>query len=136
MAHVVEDRPLRAGGDQRLLDALDPDAGPAASSALVAEKRLNSASFGLSTDDNEAYCTAGWNGDWEVYRSGSAQPAPDVNEPGETNPHNAFGSAHPTGFNVLFCDGSVRYLRYSMSPHTWIHACVRNDNEAFNQNDL
>jgi prepilin-type N-terminal cleavage/methylation domain-containing protein/prepilin-type processing-associated H-X9-DG protein len=78
---------------------------------LVAEKRMNSASFGLSTDDNESYCTPGWNGDWEVYRGGQGQPAADFNLPGDTNPQHVFGASHPTGFNTVFCDGSVRFMR-------------------------
>ena len=35
---------------------------------LVGEKRMNAAALGTSADDNESYCTPGWNGDWEVYR--------------------------------------------------------------------
>jgi prepilin-type processing-associated H-X9-DG protein len=108
----------------------------ASATLLVAEKRLNSASLGLSTDDNESYCTAGWNGDWEVYRWGQAQPASDFHLPGDTNPQHVFGSAHPTGFNCVFCDGSVRFLRYSVNLNTWMRACVRNDNQLYNQNDL
>src|SRR5262245_9072808 len=38
---------------------------------LVGEKRLNASALGQSADDDESYCTAGWNGDWEVYRIGS-----------------------------------------------------------------
>ena len=103
---------------------------------LVAEKRLNNASFGLSIDDNESYCTPGWNGDWEVYRWGQAQPAQDFSLPGDINPQQVFGSAHATGFNCVFCDGSVKFIRHSVTLTTWTRACVRNDNQAFNQNDL
>jgi prepilin-type N-terminal cleavage/methylation domain-containing protein len=99
---------------------------------LIAGKRLNAASLGVSTDDNESYCTAGWNGDWEVYRSGAFQPAQDADEPGDTNPQPAFGSAHATGFAVLFCDGSVRWLRHSVDLPVWTRACARNDSQAEN----
>ncbi|RIK85068.1 MAG: hypothetical protein DCC67_04520 [Planctomycetota bacterium] len=30
-----------------------------------------------------------------------------------------FGSAHSSGVNVLFCDGSVRLVSYSVNPETW-----------------
>jgi hypothetical protein len=108
------------------------------STVLIGEKRLNRASFGVSTDDNESYCTAGWNGDWEVYRIGSYSepPAQDFTAPGETTPQKVFGSAHATGFGCVFCDGSVRFIRYSVNPATWTRACVRNDNQVFNANDL
>jgi prepilin-type N-terminal cleavage/methylation domain-containing protein/prepilin-type processing-associated H-X9-DG protein len=106
------------------------------STVLVGEKQLNRAAFGASADDNESYCTPGWNGDWEVYRVGSAPPGPDGNDPSNTGAAPAFGAAHAGGFNVVFCDGSVRYLRYSVNLATWTRACVRNDNQVFNQNDL
>src|SRR5207302_6975277 len=40
LAHVVQDRPLGPGGDDRLGDALHPDARPAPSPALVADDRV------------------------------------------------------------------------------------------------
>lgn len=126
---VVMQTPL---GAIRMRDITDG----ASCTLLLAEKQLNTASLGLSTDDNESYCTPGWNGDWEVYRSGAVQPEEDSHLPGDTNPHRAFGSAHTTGFNCVFCDGSVRYLRYSVSLPLWTRVCVRNDNERCNHNDL
>src|SRR5205085_8959637 len=40
LAHVAKDRPLGAGGDDRVGDALDPDARPAAAAAVRAADRL------------------------------------------------------------------------------------------------
>ena len=104
---------------------------------LAGEKQMNAAAFGLSRDDNESYCTPGWNGDWEVYRWGATAPAPDFRNAADTSTATqAFGSAHANGFNVAFCDGSVRSIRYSVNLTTWTRACVRNDNQAVNPNDL
>ncbi|AMV29779.1 Type II secretion system protein G precursor [Gemmata sp. SH-PL17] len=104
---------------------------------LVGEKQMNTAAFGVSRDDNESYCTPGWNGDWEVYRWGAAAPAPDFKNPNDTSTAvQVFGSAHPNGFNVAFCDGSVRCIRYTVNLTIWTRACVRNDNQSVSPNDL
>ena len=105
---------------------------------LIGEKQMNRAAFGQSTDDNESYCTPGWNGDWEVYRVGSGQPAPDFNQPGSPvpAPTRVFGAAHVTGFAAVFCDGSVRFIRYSVNPTTWSRACTRSDNQVLNSSEL
>src|SRR5262249_20238199 len=100
------------------------------------EKRLNVAMFGECIDDNESYCTPGWNGDWEVYRTAQAAPGADFSAPGDINPSHNFGASHPGVFNVVFCDGAVRTVRFSVSLTTWKRACVRNDNLAFSMNDL
>lgn len=103
---------------------------------LVGEKQMNRAAFGHSTDDNESYCTPGWNGDWEVYRRGHLGPAPDFNTPGSTTPSQLFGSAHPSGFTCTFADGSVRYVRFSVNAATWRRLCVRNDNQPVSLDDF
>jgi prepilin-type processing-associated H-X9-DG protein len=103
---------------------------------LVGEKQMNRATFGQSTDDNESYCTSGWNGDYEVYRSGSDVPAHDVNKPCDLTPTHAFGASHASGCNVAFCDGSVRFIKYSVSATLWTRACIRNDNQVLNTSEL
>jgi prepilin-type N-terminal cleavage/methylation domain-containing protein len=106
-----------------------------ASTVMLGEKRLNRAEFGASADDNESYCTPGW-GDWEVYRRGSAPPAPDHNTPGDLSGSEVFGASHAAGFHCVFGDGSVRFVRYSVSPTTWTRVCVRNDRQTFNPDNL
>jgi prepilin-type processing-associated H-X9-DG protein len=38
-----------------------------------------------------------------------------------------FGSAHPSGFNVVMCDGSVRSVKYSVNLTNWQNMVARND---------
>ena len=103
---------------------------------LIGEKRLNNAMLGESIDDNEAYNRPGWNGDWEVYRSGAVPPARDRREPGSASASRGFGSAHAGGFNCAFADGSVRAVRYAVNPGVWRRACVVNDGEMLNPGNL
>lgn len=118
-------------GQLRLADIADGTAG----TVLLAEKRLNTARFGRNPDDDESFANAGWSGDWEVYRIAQAPPAADFFDPEDKAPRHNFGSSHPGVFNVVFCDGSVRTIRFSVSLATWQLACIRDDNEAFNPGD-
>jgi len=106
------------------------------STLLVAEKRMNKAQFGFSYDDNEAYCTSGWNNDYETYRIG-IQPAKDFATPtSDKASQKGFGSSHNTVFTAGFCDGSVRSVRHSVNLTVWKAACGRNDKVAYSDQDL
>jgi prepilin-type N-terminal cleavage/methylation domain-containing protein/prepilin-type processing-associated H-X9-DG protein len=111
---------------------------------LYGEKALHRARYGgFDGNDNQGYWrgidsdTAGG-----VYTPVSPsvgvayQPQQDTNYPGTYNYsgyYSLWGSAHPSGFNVVMCDGSVRTIRYSVNVNTvLIPACVRNDGVVFN----
>jgi prepilin-type N-terminal cleavage/methylation domain-containing protein/prepilin-type processing-associated H-X9-DG protein len=112
---------------------------------LVGEKRLNAAKFGVSFDDDEPCYSPGW--DVDIYRiapqlgSGASRtwqvPLPDFFDPGAPDTgQTVFGSAHPTGINAVFADGSVRHVKYGVSPAAFMRACVRDDGLPLNADDL
>jgi prepilin-type processing-associated H-X9-DG protein len=43
-----------------------------------------------------------------------------------------WGSAHPTGMNALFADGSVRIVPYTIDETTIKYLCIRNDGQVVN----
>lgn len=108
----------------------------AANTVLVGERRLNRAMLGLSADDDESYCTPGWTGDHEAYRTAVDPPAPDENRPGYPAASTVFGSSHPGVFHAVFGDGSVRPIRFGVAPDAWRRACVRTDSQPNTGSDL
>jgi prepilin-type processing-associated H-X9-DG protein len=106
-----------------------------AETVMVAEKQLNLGKLGSATDDNEPYTRTGWNGDFDVYRVGLLPPAPDFRNTSTTS-NERFGSSHSNGLHVLFCDSSVRLVRFSVSQPTWQAACGRDDGIAYNPGEF
>jgi prepilin-type N-terminal cleavage/methylation domain-containing protein/prepilin-type processing-associated H-X9-DG protein len=117
---------------------------------MVGEKLVNIPTMGGSdTDftDNESWAGPGFP-DADIMRgclkvSGSSPvrwhtPVPDTHDPvpDDTGLHYRFGSAHSGGINAVFCDGSVRFVRFTVTPTVFMRACVRNDNQAFSLDDL
>jgi type II secretory pathway pseudopilin PulG len=47
-----------------------------------------------------------------------------------------FGSSHPDGALFVFCDGSVRSIRFSVAPDVFRRACNRKDGEPLSGSDL
>jgi prepilin-type N-terminal cleavage/methylation domain-containing protein len=79
---------------------------------LVGEKYLNSLSYtnGADSGDNEAMYVGMDN---DVYRCSFSPPLRDTAGLADTY---RFGSAHPTAFNMLYCDGTVRTIEYGIDP--------------------
>lgn len=109
---------------------------------LYGEKNINpneyaggtsTSSDNLSLNTNQAaYCGYEWDNQkvaWSFLNSTEdqqeeTQPAQD--RPNVNNPK-IFGSAHPGGFNMVYCDGSVKTISYDIDPFTHSYSASRND---------
>jgi prepilin-type N-terminal cleavage/methylation domain-containing protein len=100
-----------------------PD-GPA-NTILVSEKNLNLTVLNNAAvnagDDNSGYA-CGY--DWDNIRWADNYPRPDRSADDTAK---YFGSSHPVAFNAVFCDGSVRTIRYNVSHEVFKKAVKRND---------
>jgi prepilin-type N-terminal cleavage/methylation domain-containing protein/prepilin-type processing-associated H-X9-DG protein len=81
---------------------------------FVGEKYINPDHYATGQDpgDNESMYSGD---DYDVARWAAVLPARD--RPGFVN-HPAFGSAHDSGLNMMFCDGSVRQIGYDIDLST------------------
>ncbi|WP_442481383.1 DUF1559 family PulG-like putative transporter [Aeoliella sp. SH292] len=94
---------------------------------LIGEKFLHPQNYDTGTDggDNETWCT-GYNND--NYRSGFFPPQADSEtiEPENTGDVR-FGSTHPGGLQMAYCDGSVETVAYDIDPYLFRGTCNRKD---------
>ncbi len=85
--------------------------------ALVSEKRIRKGDLpGAPYDDR------GWSDGWDLDTLSltACQPKADSVDalPGQANLHTA-GSAHTSGMNAVFGDGSVHFINYDIEPEMW-----------------
>jgi len=97
----------------------------ASNTFLIGEKYLNPDHYytGEDAGDNQSIYS-GYNHD--NHRSVRAGYAPRRDTPGVSAPEN-FGSAHPSGFQMVFCDGSVHHLSYTIDKEIYRRLGLRKD---------
>jgi prepilin-type N-terminal cleavage/methylation domain-containing protein/prepilin-type processing-associated H-X9-DG protein len=102
---------------------------------LVGEKRMNLFYLGKvpRSDDNEGY-TAG--NDWDTMRNANNAPAPDTRAATPENGFAGFGSSHPAGLNIVFADGSVRHLTFTVDPVVFSRLGTRADGKVIDAGGL
>lgn len=90
---------------------------------LAGEKYLNPDEYysGVAAADDQ-----GWNigFDWDTLRWGTYPPRQDT--PGYSDDQ-IFGSAHSAGAQMVFCDGSLHNISFSIDPATFKLLCNRAD---------
>jgi prepilin-type N-terminal cleavage/methylation domain-containing protein/prepilin-type processing-associated H-X9-DG protein len=124
------------GAKRRLSDFTDGTS----NSIIAGEKCLPPSRWGSDGGDNERWNNAGW--DECVIRFHfvpiSDFVAPALNGICSTPPNGAtgstlwrrmFGSSHPGGYNAVFGDGSVKFIKFTVDASTHRKLCVIDDNE-------
>jgi prepilin-type N-terminal cleavage/methylation domain-containing protein len=107
----------------------------ASNTYLIGEKYLDPVNYVTGADDgDDQNVFTGLN--WDNIRT-AAIPGPNdtyvYQPPQQDTPSNAthwnFGSAHPSAFSMMFCDGSVRTISYSIDQETHRRLANRADHQ-------
>jgi prepilin-type processing-associated H-X9-DG protein len=99
---------------------------------MVGEKRMNLAFMGQPQENDAIGYTCGF--DVDTVRTTDKFPKPDsISDNDQTK---RFGSSHPGRFNIVFADGSVRPLSYTIDPTVFSYLGNKSDGQVINDNDL
>jgi prepilin-type N-terminal cleavage/methylation domain-containing protein len=100
---------------------------------LFGDKRMDRTNLNnYQSDDNEGF-TCGWDHD-TMRRTGSGyDPRPDTNNNSGWG-EERFGSSHPGGFLTAACDGSVKFISYTIPMAMFTNYGVRNDGNVVDVN--
>lgn len=99
---------------------------------LIGEKRLRPENLGKAQSHDDQGFTSGWDRDEVCW----GNIPPDMDRRNQDGFYQ-FGSAHPSGFNSVWCDGSVHIIRYNIQSNNtptasaplgvWQRLCKRDD---------
>lgn len=131
------------GAKRRIADVKDGTS----NCIMVSEKSLPDSRHGVDGGDNERWNNNGWDEDcirWHFRPSNDSDlilTPPTFNywnDPNSTSTawRRNFGSAHPSGINAVFGDGSVRHIRYTVDPVLFMRVCVIDDGVPVNSTDF
>ena len=113
----------------------------ASNTILIGEKFMNTDRYYDSAEggDNESmYCGPNVDNYRLTYYNPSnpaASEVPTRDRPGVSLPWR-FGGPHPSGCNMVFCDGSVRMISFSVDPLTFSYLGNRKDGQAIDESKL
>ena len=94
---------------------------------MVGEKYMNADHYMTGKDPGDAHIML-YDGGYGLVRYSGLYFAPQRDENGVTNAR-VFGSAHPSTWNVAYCDGSVRSISYTIDPQTHGYLANRHDGQ-------
>ncbi len=107
----------------------------ASKTLLVAEKRVRPSTYNIGEVGDDRGWADGW--DYDHLRSCMFPVEPDGELPTDTVEFAYhFGSAHSSGINALFADGSVHFIAYGVDQETFNRLGHRHDGEVIDQGGL
>lgn len=120
----------------RILEILDGTS----KTALVGEKYLNPNHYysgAYTAEDQSLYSghdndNCGYTGDFHAKRTDIYPPEQEIAGPDLNRHRFAFGSSHPVGLHMAYCDGSVHFLEYEIDENVWVKLGGRDDEQTTN----
>jgi len=129
-----------SGQRRRITDIVDGTS----NTLLVGEKYLSGASVkgqAPSCNDDQGYVD-GWDNDMISFANGeqssattAAAPPKKIDISGGATCEARFGSIHPN-CQVVFCDGSVHSINFSINPVMWQRLCSIRDRQVIDMSDV